>query len=110
MIERGLAHLGNFAHPYEPQFDVDSEQGQAACKSFLSTAEKIQQILGCRTAYRDYRDNFSKAYKILYKDKQLCYLIEILDSAQECKLSRRPVFVRERREIRILTGGDRARH
>lgn len=88
LIEKALAYLGNFAHPYEPQFDVDSEQGQLACKGFLSIIEKLQQILGSRTACRDYRDNFSKAYRILYKDKQLCYLIEILDSAQECKLIR----------------------
>jgi len=32
---------------------------------------------------RSYRDQFSKAYKVLYKEGSLCYLTEILDSAQE---------------------------
>lgn len=81
-----MAHLSNFAYPYEPQFDIDSEQGQLACKGFLSIIEKLQQSLGSRTACREYRDSFSKAYRILYKDKQLCYLVEILDSAQEVGL------------------------
>jgi len=35
------------------------------------------------TASRDYRKGFSRAYKYLYKDGYLCYLTEILDSAQE---------------------------
>ena len=94
-----MGHLGNFAHPYEPQFDVDSEPGQLACKNFLGILEKLQQLLNTHTACRNYRDTFSKAYKILYKDKQLCYLIEILDSAQECKLKRRSMSLRERRKI-----------
>jgi hypothetical protein len=32
---------------------------------------------------RDYRDKFSKAYKVLYESDGLNYLTEILDSAQE---------------------------
>jgi len=35
------------------------------------------------TQSRDYRKEFSKAYKFLYKEGDLCYLTEILDSAQE---------------------------
>lgn len=99
LIEKALAHLGNFAHPYEPQFDVDSEQGQQACKNFLAIVERLQQLLGSRTTCRDYRESFSKAYRILYKDKQLCYLIEILDSAQECKFKRCTLFVCQWRKI-----------
>ena len=34
-----------------------------------------------KTTPREYRNEFSKAYKILYKDCALCYLTEILDSA-----------------------------
>lgn len=34
-------------------------------------------------ATRKYREQFSKAYKVLYKEGALCYLTEILDSAQE---------------------------
>jgi len=33
------------------------------------------------TAQRTYRENFSKAYRILYQEGSLGYLIEILDSA-----------------------------
>lgn len=32
---------------------------------------------------RSYRQTFSNAYKVLYKEGKLCYLTEILDSAQE---------------------------
>jgi hypothetical protein len=32
---------------------------------------------------REYRFNFSQAYKVLYKEGELSYLTEILDSAQE---------------------------
>ena len=39
--------------------------------------------LNLNTASRDYINEFSKAYKILYRENMLCYLTEILDSAQE---------------------------
>ena len=35
------------------------------------------------TRSREYRKDFSKAYKILYREDDLCYLTEVLDSAQE---------------------------
>jgi hypothetical protein len=37
------------------------------------------------TQNREYRGQFSQAYKHLYKEGELCYLTEILDSAQEGK-------------------------
>ena len=40
-------------------------------------------MLKIKTSPRDYRKNFSKAYEFLYQDESLCYLTEILDSAQE---------------------------
>ena len=39
-----------------------------------------------KTISRDYRTNFSQAYKVLYKEGELSYLTEILDSAQEGSL------------------------
>lgn len=36
-----------------------------------------------QTMKRDYRGEFSQAYKHLYKEGELSYLTEILDSAQE---------------------------
>ena len=47
--------------------------------------EKLILAFKCKTASRDYRNGFSKAYKILYNQESLCYLTEILDSAQEGK-------------------------
>jgi hypothetical protein len=35
------------------------------------------------TRSRDYRQSFSNAYKVLYREGSLCYLTEIWDSAQE---------------------------
>lgn len=35
------------------------------------------------TVDRGYRQGFSQAYKVLYKEDRLSYLTEILDSAQE---------------------------
>lgn len=35
------------------------------------------------TVSREYRSGFSQAYKVLYKEGELSYLTEILDSAQE---------------------------
>ena len=45
--------------------------------------EKLIKALNIKTADRNYRNDFSKAYKILYNQESLCYLTEILDSAQE---------------------------
>jgi hypothetical protein len=36
-----------------------------------------------KTASRQYRKEFSQAYRVLFVDQSLCYLTEILDSAQE---------------------------
>ena len=43
----------------------------------------LKKSLSAKTVSRQYRNDFSKAYRILYKDGSLCYLTEILDSAQE---------------------------
>lgn len=44
---------------------------------FINKAMKIS------TVKREYRSEFSQAYKHLYKEGELSYLTEILDSAQE---------------------------
>ena len=54
-----------------------------ACKGFLKFLEKLHECFKTKTSSRSYRYIFSKAYRILYKDDSLCYLTEILDSAQE---------------------------
>jgi hypothetical protein len=63
------------------KFDLDSDEGQNVCKNYLGCLERFFTILQLKTANRQFRDKFSKAYKVLYTDEHLCYLTEILDSA-----------------------------
>jgi hypothetical protein len=63
------------------KFDLDSDEGQNICKNYLSCVERFFTILQLKTANRQFRDKFSKAYKVLYTEQELCYLTEILDSA-----------------------------
>lgn len=63
--------------------DLESDLGQSNCKQFLKTIELVINLLQLKTSPKTYRNEFSKAYKILYTDGGLCYLTEILDSAQE---------------------------
>ena len=53
----------------------------------------IIQAYLVKTVSRDYRSNFSQAYKVLYKEGELSYLTEILDSAQEGSFSFSQVFL-----------------
>lgn len=67
----------------DEKYDLDSEDGQRACKRFLNQIERLCEVFKANCAPRTYREQFSKAYKVLYKEGSLCYLTEILDSAQE---------------------------
>lgn len=67
--------------PETDKLDLDSEEGQTVCKNFLGCIERFFAILHLKTASKNYRKQFSKAYKVLYPDDSLCYLTEILDSA-----------------------------
>lgn len=67
----------------DEKYDLDSEDGQRACKRFLNQIERLCERFKAMCATRKYREQFSKAYKVLYKEGSLCYLTEILDSAQE---------------------------
>ena len=67
----------------DEKYDLDSEDGQRACKRFLNHIERLCERFKAMCATRKYREQFSKAYKVLYKEGSLCYLTEILDSAQE---------------------------
>lgn len=67
------------------KFDLDSFEGQNACKKFLTHIEKLCESVEAKISDRQYRKKFSNAYKVLYKEGKLCYLTEILDSAQEGK-------------------------
>ena len=67
----------------DQKYDLDSDHGQRSCKKFLNQVEKLCEVYKVPCASRDYRNKFSKAYRVLYKENSLCYLTEILDSAQE---------------------------
>ena len=84
LIEKAINSLSLFLKSPDLQFEIESPEGQIACKTFLSCLEDLNASLGCKSSDRCYRQNFSKAYRILYTDGKLCYLTEILDSAQEC--------------------------
>lgn len=67
----------------EGKLDLDSAEGSARGKNFLKKLEELALILNVDPADRSYRENFSRPYKALYAGGPLCYLTEILDSAQE---------------------------
>ena len=67
----------------DQKYDLDSDQGQRSCKKLLNQLEKLCEVFKVLCTSRDYRNKFSKAYRVLYKENSLCYLTEILDSAQE---------------------------
>jgi hypothetical protein len=52
------------------KFDLDSDEGQERCKSFLGCLERIFIILVLKMSPRDYREKFSNAYKVLYTGEQ----------------------------------------
>ena len=67
----------------EGKFDIESEEGNEICRKFLHQIEALTISLGLKGNSREYRKNFSKAYIYLFDEDSLCYLTEILDSAQE---------------------------
>lgn len=67
----------------DSKFDLDSMEGQQNCKKFLQELEKLFDSFKAHSCSRKYRSKFSQAYKVLYKENTICYLTEILDSAQE---------------------------
>ena len=65
------------------KFNLESPEGQDSCKKFLQELEKLFDSFKAIHVSRAYRNKFSQAYKVLYTEGSLCYLTEILDSAQE---------------------------
>eukprot|EP00742_Colponemidia_sp_Colp-10_P001722 GILJ01001844.1.p1 GENE.GILJ01001844.1~~GILJ01001844.1.p1 ORF type:complete len:525 (-),score=85.05 GILJ01001844.1:95-1669(-) len=82
-LERAVLLSSKLVVRDDDKFDLDSADGQKACKSFLQSIEKLCETFKPVCASREYRREFSKAYRILYREGALCYLPEILDSAQE---------------------------
>ena len=67
----------------EDRFDMDSDSGVSSCKKYLNQIELLMISMGLKGENREYRKKFTKAYYYLYDKKKLCYLTEILGSAQE---------------------------
>lgn len=68
------------------KYDLDSNEGQRNCKKLLEQIECLCNCLRAACCSREYRNRFSQAYQILFTENSLCYLTEILDSAQESKI------------------------
>lgn len=83
IMEQAVVSSTHLVQTFNNRYDIDTVEGQMACKGFLKLQEKLNECFNTKTSSRGYRDIFSKAYRILYKDDSLCYLTEILDSAQE---------------------------
>lgn len=54
-------------HKSYDKFDLDSPEGQNICQKYLNNIENLCHIYDAKTINRDYRSNFSQAYKVLYK-------------------------------------------
>jgi len=83
LLEHTVMCASQLIQRQDQNYDLDSEEGQRACKKFLNQIERMTEVFKVPTSPRSYRSDFSKAYRVLYKDGSLCYLTEILDSAQE---------------------------
>lgn len=83
LLEHTVMCAGQLIQRSDSNYDLESEDGQRSCKKFLNQVERLCEVFKAQTASRTYRNEFSKAYKVLYKEGSLCYLTEILDSAQE---------------------------
>jgi hypothetical protein len=82
-LELAAFHADGIVKMEGDKYDLDSYEGQTNCKKFLEFIEKLSESLHIKHKPRSYRSKFSNAYKVLYKEGRLCYLTEILDSAQE---------------------------
>lgn len=83
LLENTVMMSDHLKQRTDEKYDLDSEDGQRTCKRFLNQLERLCEVFKTNCATRSYREQFSKAYKVLYKEGALCYLTEILDSAQE---------------------------
>lgn len=84
IMEQAVVSSTHLVQTFNNRIDIETAEGQMACKSLLKFLEKLHDCFKTKIASRKYRENFSKAYRILYKEaNSINYLTEILDSAQE---------------------------
>ena len=64
-------------------FEIGTDEGNEICQEFLNQIEVLMKSLEIKGHDREYRKKFTKAYYLLFEENKLCFLSEILDSAQE---------------------------
>ena len=64
-------------------FEIGTDEGNEICQEFLNQIEVLMKSLEIKGHDREYRKKFTKAYYPLFEENKLCFLSEILDSAQE---------------------------
>jgi len=82
-LESAATYASRLIQKPDNKFDLESVEGQSACKDYFKFLEEMSTRFKVACASREYRNKFSLAYKVLYKEGSLCYLTEILDSAQD---------------------------
>ena len=83
VLEAAAAAAHNLLRGLDDKYDFESLEGQAAAQEYLKLLEKLCSVLQVATCNRAYREEFTQAYRVLYKTGKLGYLSEIIDSAQE---------------------------
>eukprot|EP00345_Euplotes_harpa_P010289 CAMPEP_0168341858 /NCGR_PEP_ID=MMETSP0213-20121227/14989_1 /TAXON_ID=151035 /ORGANISM="Euplotes harpa, Strain FSP1.4" /LENGTH=334 /DNA_ID=CAMNT_0008348525 /DNA_START=42 /DNA_END=1048 /DNA_ORIENTATION=+ len=83
LLENAVMLSSKLMKRSDNKYDLDSSEGQRICKRFLGQIERLCENFTVKTSSREYRSEFSQAYRVLFVDASLSYLTEILDSAQE---------------------------
>ena len=83
-IEKAFIYANNlFLLKGENNFEMGTEEGNEICHKLLNQIECLMDSMNIKGENRDYRKKFTKAYYYLFEENHLCFLTEILDSAQE---------------------------
>ena len=83
-LEKTFLYANNlFLLKGENNFEIASDEGNEICHKLLDQIECLMVSMNIKGQNRDYRKNFTKAYFYLFEENKLCFLTEILDSAQE---------------------------
>jgi len=83
ILEAASIAAENLIFRPDEKIDLDCPVGAVNCKSFLIKIESLVSAFNIPFVDRCYRDEFSLPYRTLYAEDSLCYLTEVLDSAQE---------------------------
>jgi len=83
-LEVAAISANKFLYNKNGKFDFESLDGYYLCEKFLLNIETLSKLMNIKPVNREYRKQFAQPYRMLYKRyEDFCYLIEILDLAQE---------------------------